>query len=536
MRQGAKAVTRFLVRAAVLLLALAQAPQALAHASLLRSEPAAGAVLARQPDQVRLVFNEPVMPLVIQLVGPQGHAVPLTRITTENAALAIALPPGLPRGTHLLSWRVASADGHPVGGSFVFSVGERSGGSAPPQLRADPRAQDALWTAKLVLYLGLFFGIGGVFHRAFVARTDAPRANAATLALLAAGLAAAVLSVGLQGLDALAAPLSALWDRGTWPAGFATSYGLTAMLAAAALMAGLAAGTIGVSMPGRVLAALALTGAGAALAASGHASAASPQMLTRPAVWLHAICVALWIGTLIPLALAMRGPYERRAHALEFFSRAAPLAVVLLVGTGTILAVIQLGSVEALWTTDYGSVLLGKLVFVALLLALAAMNRFVLTPQILGGDEKAPRRLIVSVSAEIVIAVVILALVASWRFTPPPRALAAAAEEPIFMHFHSEQAMTEFTIGPLRDGKRRIDLTVLNGEFAPLDAKEVTLVLSKPDAGIEPLRAPATPLGDNKWRIDDLEIPVPGRWRARFEILVNDFEKVSIEDDIEVPR
>jgi CopC domain len=41
-------------------------------------------------------------------------------------ARAVDLPGGLSRGTHLVSWRVVSADGHPVGGALTFSVGEPS--------------------------------------------------------------------------------------------------------------------------------------------------------------------------------------------------------------------------------------------------------------------------------------------------------------------------------------------------------------------------------------------------------------------------
>ncbi len=46
-------------------------------------------------------------------------------IAAVDATLTIAVPP-LPDGTHVLSWRVISADGHPVGGSLIFSIGAPS--------------------------------------------------------------------------------------------------------------------------------------------------------------------------------------------------------------------------------------------------------------------------------------------------------------------------------------------------------------------------------------------------------------------------
>ena len=79
-------------------------------------------------------------------------------------------------------------------------------------------------------------------------------------------------------------------------------------------------------------------------------------------------------------------------------------------------------------------------------------------------------------------------------------------------------------------------MVLLNGEFGPLAAKEVTLVLSKPDAGIEPLRLPAVHVEDTIWRVDGVQIPALGRWHVGVEILVSDFEKIAIEDEVELPR
>ena len=73
-------------------------------------------------------------------------------------------------------------------------------------------------------------------------------------------------------------------------------------------------------------------------------------------------------------------------------------------------------------------------------------------------------------------------------------------------------------------------------EFEPLRAKELALILSNPAAGIEPMRREAVNEADVTWRIDDLRIPLAGRWRVRVEILINDFEKVTVEDAVALPR
>jgi copper transport protein len=286
---------------------------------------------------------------------------------------------------------------------------------------------------------------------------------------------------------------------------------------------------------GRWLSSLALAGVGATLAASGHASSAEPQALTRPAVFLHGIAVAFWIGALLPLAAALRAP-KRRALELTRFSRAIPIAVVVLVVSGTVLAVVQLRRVDALWTTDYGLVLCGKLAAVLMLLALAAVNRYALAPSVVEGDGIAAGRLARSITTELLVALAALGLVATWRFTPPPRALIAAAEAAVHAHIHTDRAMADIEIEPARANTRRITVTVLDGQFGPLPAKEVTLFLANTEAGIEPLRLPATHVEGATWRVENVSVPAVDHWQVRVEILVSDFEKVTLEDRIDLPR
>src|SRR4029077_8963059 len=116
---------RALAIAVLLVLALALPSRAHAHAALLRAEPADGAVLAQSPASMKLTFNEPVSPLVMRIVGPAGELMAPMSVSVDNAVVTI-VPPRLPQGTNVLSWRVVSADGHPVGGSLLFAVGAPS--------------------------------------------------------------------------------------------------------------------------------------------------------------------------------------------------------------------------------------------------------------------------------------------------------------------------------------------------------------------------------------------------------------------------
>ena len=198
------------------------------------------------------------------------------------------------------------------------------------------------------------------------------------------------------------------------------------------------------------------------------------------------------------------------------------------------LAAVQLESVRPLIETRYGLILSTKLVLVACLLGLAALNRFRLTPQ-LGLKPFDTRGLTRSILLECVVAVGILAVVAGWRFTPPPRALATAAVKPLAVHIHTDAAMFQVLISPGAVGKDSFVLQLMDGDASPLVAKEATLILSLPERGIEPLQRPATLGADGFWHVPDVPIPYPGRWHMSIEALITDFRKVTLEEDFDVP-
>ena len=116
----------------MVVVALAAAPAALAHAKLIAVEPANGATLATAPASVRLFFDDPVA------VGP-GNAVVSAdhrsvlagspRLERKDHLLVLPLQPHLPNGDYSVSWRVFSDDGHLESGVLAFRVGAAAAGS-----------------------------------------------------------------------------------------------------------------------------------------------------------------------------------------------------------------------------------------------------------------------------------------------------------------------------------------------------------------------------------------------------------------------
>jgi copper transport protein len=400
----------------------------------------------------------------------------------------------------------------------------------PPSERA-PELGVLIWLARIGVYIGLFTGVGGAFFAVWIAgATSAPRGIVPALLI---GLASAVAAWALQGLDLLGlAPVDVL-TLAPWKAAAATSLvpslavAMAAMVFALLVLRDMAAKSV------RAFSAAALLLVGAALAVSGHASTAQPQWLTRPMVFLHGIGVAYWVGALAPLVAMTRQPVAALLVVLNRFSRVAMPVVAALAVTGSVLAIVQLGGVRPLIDTSYGLVLLTKLALVACLLCLATLNRFRLTPR-LTIDPTHTRSLARSIVLECVLAVAIFGVVAGWRFTPPPRALAAAVVKPLAVHIHTDAAMFQVLISPGTVGRDSFVLQLMDGDASSLVAKEVTLILSMPERGIEPLQRAATLGADGDWHVPDVPIPYPGRWHMRIEALITDFRKVTLEDDFDV--
>jgi len=516
---------RLLATLVTLLILVGTSTGASAHAALISVEPASGSMLASAPKAVELRFNEAVTPGAIQLIDGAGRARDDVHVTTSGEGISVAMPADLPRGTAVVSYRVISQDGHPVAGSVIFSIGMPTGTQPPASV--DRGLNALIWLSRIGLYLGLFVGIGGVFFGRWIAWSmtgmGMPR-----IALLV-GLPSALVSLGVLGLDLLGLQPAALVTAAPWKIAFATSAGPALLVAVAAMLLALIA--LGRAWYARALAVIAFAGVGLSLAMTGHAATASPEVLTRPAVFVHGLAVAFWIGALAPLAALLSKPTPAVLPLLNRFSRIAIPVVAALALTGLALAVIQLEKPSALVETRYGLVLTVKLALVMLLLGLAALNRYRLTPA-LAKDQAAAPALKRSILFECGVALGIFAVVAGWRFTPPPRTI--VPETPLAIHIHTDKAMFQVLVSPGKPGMDDFVLQLMTGEATPLQAKEATLTLSLPERGIEPMERDAQLGPDGYWHVRNVELPFAGRWHVRIDALATDFEKVTLEDDLEV--
>jgi copper transport protein len=350
--------------------------------------------------------------------------------------------------------------------------------------------------------------------------------------------AAALLALGLEGGQMTEGSWLTLLEPSTWRLGLATELGLSLVVS----IAGLAALVVGL----RAAAPLALAGAIVAigaLALSGHAATADPVWLTAPMLALHLLMVSFWLGSFWPLwSLLRHEPAVTALAALRRFSDLAVGAVVLLAAAGLGLAVIQLGSVQALTDTTYGSRLTFKLVLVLVLVLLALVNRYGLMPGLGAGQAEARHGLLASILAEAGLALAILATTALLCQAVPPRALAMAGHE----HHHDTAggfaglayrdgngALVELV--PARRGRNDLTLRLFDADGRPLTPQEVTVELENRPAGIEPISGKVTRVGPGLYRVAGAELPVAGRWTVRVGALVSDFVRLGFTITIPVP-
>jgi putative copper export protein len=146
---------------------------------------------------------------------------------------------------------------------------------------------------------------------------------------------------------------------------------------------------------------------------TGHAGSVGPGYLPRLLVGAHVLAVAFWIGALVPLFKIASSPeFSRIGAILRRFGSIAVFIVPGLIAVGLILLWLLLGSLEAIFTSEYARLVLLKLSFVAGLLMLAAVNKLHLTPGVAAGNRAAAARLRWSIAGEMILAAAILLVTA----------------------------------------------------------------------------------------------------------------------------
>jgi copper transport protein len=454
-----------------LLLTLMMLGTAQAHSNLVRSVPSAGALLQIAPKELALEFSEAPDPSFsrVQLYTSKHQIVPVGSGTIDPTAariMRLALP-DLPKGSYIAVWRVRSAvDGHISAGSVPFGVGVAATPATliPPPDAPDPATEApplldtvARWLSYIlaaVAFGALPFGLL-VWRPALLAATSgaqrlitdqqATATDAALtralrrLILIGAALfvLASLLFLVVQAASAADVPLAYALGAPALQLLRGRSGLLWVIRVALALVVMMVAWRLppagqgperpwwlALSLAGAVLLTFSLNShtVAAHQGAVGHAAHTAILL-----AWAHLAAMVIWLGGLLPLAIAIRMVRRAPDRALPLamliphFSRVAIGSVIALTVSGIYSAFQQIGGLNQLAATTYGRALLIKIgLFVGLLL-LGGLNRFVLAPRLPAFGNQLARMFGRSVRTELLLGALLLIAVGAMTSVAPSK-------------------------------------------------------------------------------------------------------------------
>jgi copper transport protein len=573
-------------RARVLLIALAGwlltglvlAGPASAHAELAATTPGEGAQLDEAPAEVTLQFTEPVSlgSGYVRVLDGSGERVDTGDPAVLDDTVTLPLRADLPDDGYLVTYRVISADSHPVSGAFGFVVGEGQpvdAGVADAAEDSDPLVTGLTAVARWLGYAGLALGLGvpAFLLLCWPAGWDADRPR--RLALLGAALIAAggLLAFLLQGPYTAGTGLGGIVDPTLIGATASSSFGITllvrvglallllAVLRAAPRRAALNLGVV-------VAAGLVVT-----TAAVGHPVAGPSPALAVAITAIHVAAMTLWTGGLAAMLAGLLRPGVRAGDlgaALPRFSGLALGSVVALVLTGVVQAVREVGSPTALFGTTYGWVLVAKVAVLVVVLGAAGVSR-VWVQQHLGAPRprRSPRRLTAhafaatgdaeasaepgevdeaagaraaaqaeaavadvgpfrrSVVLEAGLLAVVLALSAVLTGTAPAR---SAAAEPyaatLEMQGSADAAgSVQVSVDPARPGPNTLHVYLFDSSGRLTQPADIRVTITEQQQEIGPIEVDLAPAGPGHYVAEGLDIPGAGTWTLVVAVRLDEF-------------
>jgi copper transport protein len=553
---------------------------AAAHAELESSTPEDGARLNTAPSEVTLHFSEGVSlgAGYARVLDARQHRVDTGGPSVSGDVLTVPLRSGLPDGGYLVTWRVISADSHPVAGAFSFAVGDGpliTAGAGDVSETTDPGVAAVLPVARWLGYAGLALAVGvplllivgwpGGWTSVRLRRLAEGGAVAAAVG--------ALVDFAVQGPYAAGSGLGSVFDTALLDTTASTSYGVVLMirtLLALYLVAALAPAWRRGEPPTRWMlpaSGVAALGLVVTTAAVGHPVAGPWPALELPIAVIHVAAMAVWLGGLTGLVVGVLRPGvdpDDLAVALPRFSRMAFGSVVALVVTGIVQSVREVGTPAALVSTTYGWLLVAKLLVVAIILAAAGVSR-VWVQQHLGvhhppagkrrvtahafaaesadldepvADAAAERaraqagdaaeqlpRLRRSVLVELLLAVVVLGVTSVLVGTPPAQ---SAVVQPVdttlpLKGTSGTSGSVQVSIDPAGTGPNLMHLYLFDDSGQLTQPAGITVTITEPSQQLGPIQVQLQPAGPGHYSAESMDIPAAGTWTLLISVRTDEF-------------
>ena len=563
------------------------ASPAFAHAALESTDPAAGAIVPRSPAAIELRFSEAVS---VGLGGVRVIAADGGTVRTAKPGIAPGRPevvrqplPRLAKGTYVVTWRVVSDDSHPVRGAFTFSVQEVTEGGGGARITRQflaggttDRTVDVSYAivrfvvfTAMALLLGALIAVGWVWRHA----AAVPRVRRTVWIAWGVLLVATALAFCFQGAYAGGLGLAGAFRPSVWGDLVGTRLGLV-LLARLALVVALLPVVANAARDPRPrwwtpFTALVALGIAATPALGGHASVGTLNAVAVAVDALHVLAMSTWVGGLVVLILLLTAHAEDEGiEGLPTWSRVATLAVLVVVFTGVVRGLRELGGLSGIFDTAYGVLLAAKvgLVLVTLLVATVARDavhrRWALDPEeveaadreraeLLAAGQELPKRrghslvpdddgidtlryvlpertarsrLLRSVAVEVTLLIAVLGVTAVLVNTAPA---GTTRNGPYAATLEVGKLLADVSVSPARVGPNEVHLTVLDPSGGPAQILNVTVEFSLPSEGIAPIDVPMRNAGPAHYISAGFTPPVPGDWQMTLKVLVDPVTEVS---------
>jgi len=567
-RAWGRVATRLVLAVAVAaLVVLGSAGPATAHASLVSTDPVEGQSYSTAPELVRATFTEPVSVEVGGLAVRDGSGRRVddgpTLISEDGTTVSVALDDGLADGTYLATYRVLSADGHAVSGSWLFGIGpdpvDPSAISAPG---SDTAWEVAGAVARSLTYLGALSAAGLAFFLAFLHDGGPGRSPAVRLVRAAAGVAVVgvVATVAVQAALLTGDGLGAATELDVVRSVLADRLGWSTLVLVVGLIGAWASCDVRTQVSSQVLALYGGLSVAASFALWGHDTEAAYRWLAVGSDAVHAAAAAVWLGGLVGVGIVL-AQRDRRTPAatgevLSRFSTAAAVAVVALAAAGLAMTYTEVGSLDDLVSSSYGRLVLVKVGLLVVVLALAAHNRFRLLPALAATapagartgpgpalpdaptviDDGHRRRLLGrTVRAEAAVLAVVLGVTAVLVNVTPPRS--QAGSRIVELRAPTETGEVELLVTPARAGRNQVHVQYTDEAGRAADvATTLSIDLSLPEAGIDPIREQVVKIAPGHFVLDGNDLALPGDWTVTLAVRTDDFTEERTSFTVPVAR
>jgi hypothetical protein len=220
------------------------------------------------------------------------------------------------------------------------------------------------------------------------------------------------------------------------------------------------------------------------------------------------------------------------------FSTLGIASVGTLLLTGMVNTWYLVGSVSALTESNYGRLLLIKVALFLTMVGIAAFNWSQLTRRLVrnadaGAARKARHALCRNAAIEVSFGAVIIGIVAVLGTLPPASHAhhqapgGAILADASFQHIHGEDGMADVLIEPGHVGTVSATIHLWNDDLETLAAKNVMLTLTAPAPGGKPMTRAAW-RADETWRVDGIQLPVPGNWSVTVTATLNSNRQLEL--------